>query len=387
MSREWGVRGRILLDEWFAVLVLVGVVLMAVGGYATYTAYEAPGTTTEQRQVSSWEANGTYETRATVTEPNPLYSVGTELSNRPAYFLSISPLVEGTFRFGYQATDGGSVDVTVQQTLILRAVESQPTQSGEERIEFWRLTEPLGTTRTTGIEPGESTELTFERNVNRTYNRMTNISERLGGTPGTIQMLVVSTVEFEGTVNGNDVARTADYRLPVSVSGTTYQVGAVEGESLDGSTTEPFTRQRTYGPAYRIGGPAALIVGFLGLAGLAYGRYDDLFAVSEAERATLQFRSTREEFDDWITTARLPATVSDRPRVEVDGLEGLVDTAIDLDARVFEDPEDGSFYVADDGLLYVCEPPTSGLDTILEGDSTAEAVEDDGDTGDTDDDT
>jgi hypothetical protein len=387
MSRERGVRGRILLDEWFAVLVLVGVVLMAAGGYATYTAYEAPGTTTEQRQVSSWEANGTYEMSATVTEPNPLYPVDTELSGRPAYFLSISPIAEGTFRFGYQATDGGSMDVTVRQTLILRAVESQSTGSGEARVEYWRLTEPLETTRTTGIEPGESAELTFERNVSRTYNRMSNISERIGGTPGTTQMLVVSTVELEGTVNGNDVARTVDYRLPVSVSGSTYRPGAIEGESLDGSTTEPFTRQRTHGPAYRIGGPIALIVGLVGLVGLAYGRYDDRFGVSDAERATLEFRSTREEFDDWITVARLPSTAHDRPRVEVDGLDGLVDTAIDLGTRVFEDPESGSFYVADDGLLYVYEPPTSGLDAMLEGDSTAETTEADVDTDDTADNT
>jgi hypothetical protein len=341
--------------------------------------------------VSSWEANGTYELDATVTEPNPLYPVDTELLDRPAYFLSISPLAEGTFRFGYRATDGGEVSVTVRQTLVLRAVETQSAEEDEERVEYWRLTEPLGTTRTTGVSPGQSVELAFERNVSRTYDRMVNVSERLGGTPGTVQMLVVSTVDFEGNINGNEVARTADYRLPISVSETTYQPGAVEGESLADSTTERVTRQRTYGPPYRIGGPAALVVGLVGIVGLAYGRYDGRFAVADAERAALAFRSARDEFDDWITTARLPSTVRDRPRVEIDALAGLVDTAIDFDARVFEDPEDGSLYVPHEGLLYVYEPPTTGLDAMLgddasdaEGESEDGGDADEGDGGDTD---
>jgi hypothetical protein len=382
MSREWGVRGRILLNQWFAVVVLVAVVVGALGGYATYTAYESPGTTTEQRQVSSWEANGTYEMSATVSESNPLYPVGTELEDRPAYFLSISPIAEGTFGFAYEATDRGAVDVTVQQTLVLRAIESQSAEGDGQPVEYWRLTEPIGTERAEGVEPGDPVRLTFERNVSATAERMAAVSEQLGGTPGSTQMLVVSTVEFQGSINGNDVERSANYRLPIAVSGTTYQPGGVDGESLTGSTTETITRQRTYGPLYRIGGPVALLVGLAGVAGLAYGRYEDHFAVSEAERAALEFESTRDEFDDWITVARLPDDVLARPRVDVDSLDGLVDTAIDVDARVFEAPEGDAFYVTSEGLLYVYEPPTAGLDEVLGGDDGAS----DGDGEDPDDD-
>ncbi len=60
--------------------ILIMIAFAAVGGYVTYTAYEDPGTTVETEQVSSWEANGTYTTAARVTEPNPLYPVGTTLS-------------------------------------------------------------------------------------------------------------------------------------------------------------------------------------------------------------------------------------------------------------------------------------------------------------------
>jgi hypothetical protein len=328
--------------------------------------------------VSSWEANGTYDMSATVNEPNPLYPVGTSLEDRPAYFLSVSPIAEGTFGFGYRASGDGSLDVSVQQTLVLRAIESESSE-GDGTVEYWRLTEPLGTERAGGVAPGESVELTFERNVSRTFERASDVTEQLGGSPGTTQILVISTVELEGQINGNDVERTASYRLPVEVSGTTYQPGEVDGDPLTGSTTETITRERTYGPLYRIGGPLASLIGLLGAVGLGYGRYDDRFAVSEAERAAFEFRSTREEFEDWITTARLPDAVLDRPRVDVDSLDGLVDTAIDVDARVFEAPDGDAFYVTDEGLLYVYEPPTAGPESMLGGESDVGSDEGDGD--------
>ena len=367
MSRSWGVRGRLLIREWFAAVVLVAVVVAAVGGAVTYTAHVSPGTTTEQRQVSSWEANGTYELGATVSDPNPLYPVGTELADRPAYFLSVSPVAEGTFVFGYEASTGGAVDVTIQQVLVLRAIESQSTGSGRT-VEYWRLTEPLGAESAAGVEPGGTVELGFERNVSAAYDRMAAVSERLGGTPGTTQMLVVSTVEFEGSVNGNDVDRTATYRLPINVDGATYRPGSIDGDSLSDSTSETIIRPRSYGPLSRVGGPVALLAGLLGAIGLVYGRYDGRFAVSEAERTAIEFESTRREFDDWITVARLPDAVLDRPRVDVDSLDGLVDTAIDVDARVFEAPDGDAFYVAHDGLLYAYEPPTAGEAAGIGGD-------------------
>lgn len=359
-----GLRVRAVLDEWLWVVALVAVLLAAGGGYATYTAYESPGTVTEERQVASWEGNGTYTTSATVTEENPLFPVGTELTDRPAYFRSVSPQLDGAFAFQYEASDGGSLDVSVRQTLVFRAIEERD----EATVEYWRLESSLGETETADVDPGENVTATFSRNVNQSAIRLANVSQRIGPTPGSTQMLVVSTVDVEGEVNGREVDRTVTYTLPISVDDTVYALGAVRGESLSGTTTESITRERTYGPLYRIGGPVALVAGLIGLVGLAYGHYDDRFAVSESERTALDFRSTREEFDDWITVARLPAAVLDRPRVEVDSLSGLVDTAIDVDARVFERPDGDAFYVPHEDLLYVYEPPTAGLDEVLDGD-------------------
>jgi len=313
--------------------------------------------------VSSWEGNGTYTTTARVTEPNPLYPVGTELSNRPAYFLSVSPEMEGRFGFSYRASDGGALDVRIRNRLVMRAASDEEGRT----TEYWRMEVPLGSTQASNVGPGQSVEVTFARNVSRTLERMANVSERLGGSPGSLQLLSVARVQLTGTVNGQSVNRTAQYVLPIQADGTTYRPGSVRGSAVTGSTTERITRQRTYGPLWRLGGPAATVLGLVGLVVLGYGRYDDQFAVTDAERAELDFRSTREGFDDWITVARPPASVFDRPRIEVASLEGLVDTAIDVDARVFERPEGPAYYVLHDDCCYVFVPPTAenaGDDTL-----------------------
>lgn len=365
-----GVRTRAVLDEWFWAVALVAVVVAGAGGYTAYTAYAAPGTTVEERQVSSWEGNGSYTTAATVTEPNPLYAEGTELRDRPAYFLTVSPRLDGTFTFEYAASDDGRVDVAVEQTLVVRAAEGG-NERATQTVEYWRIEEPLGTADAGGVAPGEPVQTTFSRNVSRVSNRVANVSERLGGTPGSTRITVVNTVTLDGEVNGQPVERTATYRLPIGVDGSTYAPGETGGQAVTGSTTERITRERTYGPAWRVGGPAALLIVVAVLAGLAYGRYDGQLTVSAAERDRLEFESTREEFDDWITTARLPSTVLDRPRVDVDSLAGLVDTAIDVDARVFERPDGGAFYVPHEELLYAYTPPGGGTVVADERDGTS----------------
>lgn len=360
-SRRW-LRWRARVEDWFAAVVLIAVVVAAVGGFVTYTTYGAPGTTTEQRQVSSWSANGTYETTALVTEPNPLYAEGTELSDRPAYFFAAAPTANVSFRFRYQVSDGGRATVAVRQTLVFRSVGGD---SGA--VEYWRVEEPLRSENATRVEPGEPVHLSVERNVSQARLRMENISERLGGAPGTTQLLLATTVTVQGQINGNDVSRTERYRLPMKLGESTYQPGEQSGDRLSGSTTERVVRQQTYGPLWRVGGPVASALGLAVLAGLLYGRSGGHFAASGAERALLEFQSVREEFDEWITTARLPPAVFDRPRIEIGSLEGLIDTAIDVDARVFETPEGDAFYVPDGELLYVYEPPSAGIDATVEG--------------------
>ena len=290
-----------------------------------------------------------------MTEPNPLFPVGTELSDRPAYFTSVSPRLRCTFAFEYGASDGGSLDVTLDGTLVLRAVE----ETDEGAVEFWRIEEPLGRASESGVSPGQPVEATFSRNVSRLADRATNVSERLGGSPGTTELLVSTQVRVAGEVNGRSIERTATYRLPIEVDGAVYAPGAVEGEAMSGTTTERVTVQRSYGPLWRIGGPLTAALGLLALAGLGAGHARGAFALDPRERDLLAHRATREEFEDWITTARVPSGATTGPHVEVESLEGLVDTAIDTDERVIELPDRSAYYVLHGDHVYVHRPPAA----------------------------
>ncbi|WP_276276896.1 hypothetical protein [Haloarcula regularis] len=104
-------QARAALESWFDGLVVVFLVLALVGGWVAYGAHVDPGTTTEERTVSSWATTGTYTHEATVTEPNPVYDRGTTLRNRSMYLLAATPDLGGQFAFSYNATDGGSLDV------------------------------------------------------------------------------------------------------------------------------------------------------------------------------------------------------------------------------------------------------------------------------------
>jgi len=315
MASASRIRLRSVLSEWIIAVVFVMLALAAVGGYMTYTAYENPGTTVETEQVSSWEANGTYTTAARVTEPNPLYSVGTTLQGGPAYFMTASPIIDGEFRFGYNATDGGSVTMAAQQTLVLRSV----SEDGDETVEYWRTTRPIGQQRMSDIGPDETMTASFEWNVSRQYLRAENISERLNNPPGSTQLLVVSTVQMEGTINGQPVTEATQYRLPIEVDEAIFEPSGVQGSALTGSTTTQVTQEQTYGQLWRLGGPAAIVFGLLGLITVTYIYIGtEILNISDAERKFVTFQSSRDEFDDWITTAELPEATTDRPTASVE---------------------------------------------------------------------
>lgn len=98
------------------------------------------------------------------------------------------------------------------------------------------------------------------------------------------------------------------------------------------------------------------MAGVGGLAGLTVARRRDELAVSQADRERLSATATREQFDDWITRARVPASARADPLVPVDSLDGLVDVAIDTDARVVEDRGRDEFVVLGDAVTYVYRP-------------------------------
>jgi hypothetical protein len=362
MGDRW-LRTRAVLESWFEIVLVVLVVLVVVGGWMTYGAHVAPGTTTEQRVESSWATTGTYTHSATVSEPNPVYDYGTTLENRSVYLLAATPDLNGQFVFSYNATDSGSLDVQLEEQLVVRAVD----QREEVTSVVWEQSEVLETHTESDVAAGARVSVPFSLDVNRTQNRTEQITERLGDPPGEPRLLVVTTVHLSGTVNGQAVNRTESYAMPITFSQNAYRVNATAETTRD-ETAAVVEVPREPGMVPATGGPLVLGLGVVGLVGLATVRARDGLELTERERARLAFEADRDEFDEWVTSFDLPQGALDLPRAEASSLADLVDFAIDTNNSVIENPGSDTYYVRHDGVLYTYEPPA--LDGVDESEST-----------------
>jgi len=345
-------RIRALLDARLPVVVGVLVVLGAVGGWTTYAAFVDAPQTTEQRVVSSWSSNGSFDHEATVTEPNPVFQTGTTLSNRSTYLRTVAPLLNGTFAYRYAGSANGSLNVST--TLVVRS-RRVVTDDGTETV-LWTNRTVLTRDNATAVPPAQTVRTPFGLNVSLAAARAERRVGGVGNPGGTTRMAVLAVVELDGTVDGHAVDRTERYPLSIRLAGSTYSVTA-NGSHRRYRTTETVAVRPSPGPLAIISGPllALLSLGALGAVGLGSRR--DRLALSPRERDRLAYRDDRAEFDDWIVRMRPPESVCDRPTVEAETLGDLVDFAIDADTAVIEHPEEGYYVVLHDGFRYVYEPP------------------------------
>jgi hypothetical protein len=355
--------------EWLVPLVAACLAIALLGGWLAYTAYAAPGTTVEQQPGPTAELRGGYDYAAIVSEPNPLYDTGDRLEDRPFYFYGASPELEGEFSYGFEAAEGGQLDVEATTVLVLRS-------AGEDGgVVYWTVNETLAS-RADTVQPGGTLSVPFTVNASAARLQAQRIEEGIGGSPGDVQAFVLTRVEMDGEINGRSVSGTDTHRLPLSLDAGGFSV------PYDGPTVEDRTRtvsvpvERSYGPLWRLGGPLAVIGGLGGAAALVLADRRDELEVDEATREHLAVRQARREYDDWITTARVPGSAIDGPVVEVESLEGLVDVAIDTDERVLESPEGDVFRVLHDGTVYAFTPPEGPLDAPT---GPGESGADDGD--------
>ena len=364
---DWQLRLRAAVEKQFTIILGVLIVLALLGGWMTYTAHAAPEPTTEQ-QVTAWEVTGNFTHSATVEAENSLYEQGRTLTDRPAYFLRLSPELDGTFSTSYDVRDSGNLTQTVSLSLVMRNVE-QGGQNDEQTV-YWQRTEPLDSVTVEAVDPGERVSVPFSRNMSAVEAERERIRTELGGSPGETEIHIRALVRSQGTVNGKPVNETDTFRLPVTFDGGSYSVSGPTPTVESYETTRSVAATRTTGPLQSVGGPVLLLasVGLLGLLTVS-----DRRGLSEAEQALLAYEDDRETFDEWISTIKLPDEALDLPQAKADSLGELVDFAIDTDNGVIQDPDEEIYYVRHDGYLYTYRPsqemnPSSAEDTTASDD-------------------
>lgn len=369
---EWGLRLRAFLDRYFGLVVALAVVVALAGGYWTLTAYGNEQTRVETEQVSSWDSTATFAHSATVLNGTDVYEQGVTLENRSSYFRQITPLLNGSFRYGYSA-DSGDLQANASTVLVLRSVgESEEGNA----TEYWRLESTLENREIASLSPGERLRVPFSLNVSAAAQRLDEIDSQFGSTPGQKEVLVETRLHLSGTRNGQSVETNETYQVPISASSNVYQVQDPGTVTDGGSQSVRRTVTVESGAMAAYGGPAVLLVGLALLVALGGGRYAGFLAVSDAEREWLAYRNHRSEFDDWITVARIPDGDEPERTVTVETLEGLVDVAIDTDQRVLEDSERDRFLVFGPDRTYAYSPPAVLADDPLDGSDGTGALRD-----------
>lgn len=359
-------RARALVSRQSKILILVLLVLAGIGGFLTYNAYAQPNTSVRTNEVTTWTANGSFTHRATVidneSKVGPVFEPGQVVRNRSVYFRSIMPRLNGTFRFGY-AADAGELETTVRQRLVIRSVGGGGGE-GEQRVVYWRQARSLDRKRAT-LAPGERVTVPFSVNVTDAVVTASSIQERLGA-PGEVRMSINVTVALSGTAGGRAVNRTVRYALPLRTDGGIYRVGS-GGKMRAFTRTERVTVTEPPGALSAVGGPLLFGIGVFGLVTLAVLGYTDRLGLTEAEQAWLEYRDDRADFDEWISTVRLPEDAESLPVAEAASLADLVDIAIDTDNAVLESPEGDEYHVIKDDYRYTfVAPPDVSTSAIFE---------------------
>jgi len=359
-------RVRAVLSSRFNVILAVCLVLAAVGAGLVYTTHVDPGTETETRTVSSLTVESEYAYSAEVTQPNPVFATGTVLDGRDTFFTQVSPELDVEVATRYTAPSAEDVTVEMSSILVLRNV-------GEGGTVYWRETEPLTTETASPVAPDETVTAAFDLNSAAIDERAASIDEQLGASPGQTETLVRTDIVVDGTVGGVPTTRSQTVDMTIDRTGDTYTVNDPGLESDTTEQTEDVTVERSYGVLRSFGGPIVLIVGLVAGGGLGYARREGELKLTAAEQEYLSYRDDRSEFNEWITSFRLPASVHDRPEATASSLRDLVDFAIDNDTGVVEDPTTGRFHAVAGECVYTYRPPDAGSD-----DETTVSADDDG---------
>jgi hypothetical protein len=360
-----GLRLRTLVADNYWAIVLAVVLVGAVGGFLTYATYVDPGTQTETRTVSTWQSSGAFAHEATVVNDTAVFSEGQTLRNRNVYFQELTPRLNGSFTYTYSATHGGDLHVDTTVALVYRSVEG--STEGESTV-LWRETRVLNRRDYQSLSPGERAPVSFSTNVSSAATTVEQIDEQLGGTPGDLQVVIVATADVTGTRNGQSVATTRTYRLPIEPGDGVYRVPVPDPTTQSGQETETVTVPETDGPLRQVAGPLLVVLALVAGVGLVHGKRRDRFSITTAERDWLTYRNERDEFDEWITTGHVPRADQALETVDVESLEGLVDVAIDTNSRVIEDDQRGACFVFSEGRRFRFDRPRDPTDTpVAEG--------------------
>lgn len=316
------------------VLLIVAIAGLAGSCGWAYWEYTDHHTETVKTVDYGYTYSGTYSISATVTEENPVYDMGTVLSDMAGYFYAVSPNATVDFSFMFEPTESdASVDVSTETYLML-------LEQNDEGVAFWSKRIPLSSS--SGSVEGEGTiSDSFVLDAAMLRARIMEIRDSLGASVGRSEGEIVTHLVYDGSIASTTISDDTYLSLPVTFGPDYYAFDMSSATSSDTKnyyTAEQRQVQNTLSDIYV---PLAACVAFV-LAAIIIAWHG---------RRSSGGTALMSKYDEWISKGIYPGEKWEK-MVYVSYLGDLVDLAIDTNKRVIYDSAEKMFFVIDDPILY-----------------------------------
>ncbi len=268
--------------------------------------------------VILYQCEAWYYHSARVEKENPLFDVGTVLSNRDIYFSSISPNL--TCKFKFKATK--PMNLSAETKLVMSAADG---------ITYWRKEEKISSKELFGKE----IEIPFNISIKDVRKEIRTIQDSLDFHGGKVKVEVVTTIKYE--------EKKKTLHLSIDFTGSAYKV---RGDKFtDFGKKEILIKKNTQEnfPIHTIFTPIIAIL----MASFTFIRlrYPPIRPVVKEE---VEYK----KFKDFISEGKAPSKREKLIRVEINSLKDLVSIAIDAGERVILDKEEGIYFVLHGNAMY-----------------------------------
>jgi len=277
------------------------------------------------------------------TKDSILWPANTNIAQgAQAYFYVVEPFVQYTPQIDVSGATQLNLKGSATVDLMIQAVnEKQEVYWSKLMTEYPAQTLSLtDSNQPYRLNPIQVNLLDFNTQIN-------TINTELNFTNAIYQLLIVTRVEYTGSVNTKTVSGTISSTLPITFQAVSFTIpqtvnsvstskivlsnDVVSTTLLERLQTKPYPLISDFG-----------IVLFI------------LFLIYKNQKSMVQTKRQHRRFKEWITDGRVQT--KDHVNINVYTLEGLVDLAIDLDKRVIFDPDKERYYVLEETIVYVFDP-------------------------------
>jgi len=327
------------INTFLSIVILLSVILMA---YSLFI----PSYVEQEYVTSSYSTKGVYTYTAYVNGSNPLYPVGTVLSpDHPAYFYSVSPILNMGFTFDIDASDSADVSVS-RKTIILATAESY--EQIQESI-LWQKEFPVVNAGDARLSNGDIASHNFSINLAQVNAVVQAVKDDLQYTQET-NLTIITYVDLEGNINGKNVDEVLEYAVPLLTTDSYYQVA----KKLESNNTVDTYSTQTIRDSPHLARIAILLLLLIVSATCLFvlRKLRSREPVDPSEILQLEKIADLAKFNSWISQGEIPVEHKDLIEVKLTSLQGLVDTASEMDMRVIHDDKKGVYFTIHDGIIY-----------------------------------